>query len=117
MSFCCEECKKAQPTGQKMNKVVTQRRDKTYEITKKDNRDRITTEIAKGWETVTEKNVCPDCYKKITGEKAFAPVLEKKEPDKFVRPRFQEKRDTFRPDRSRQVRKTPIVETINRIKK
>ena len=118
MSFICEECNKPQPAGQKQNEIIIEKRDKTYETVKKGNRNRpTTTQISKGWETVKRKKVCPECFKKITGEKPFAPVTVKPEPEKIVRPHFQERsrRDTFRPDKSRQVRKAPVVEVVNKL--
>lgn len=92
MSFICEDCKEATQIGEKINFVVTQKRDKVYNIWKiqiknsrgkneiryvykepnqddlENNRIKILKRIvSKGWETVKEKKLCNKCL--IKGEK------------------------------------------------
>jgi len=57
--FRCEKCKKVSQIREKINNIVTEKRDKIYRI---DNgKDVIEVQ---GWEIVKEINVCRECYDK-----------------------------------------------------
>ena len=119
MSFVCMKCKQAQVPGSKMNKVVTDQRDKTYETVTQNERNRSTsTEISRGWEIVREIAVCNDCFKNMTGNNGRV-VQTPPAPPKTVRPSFTttSRRDTFKPQRNQQSRKPPVIETVNRLPK
>lgn len=138
--FKCKNCGITVPTGQPMNKVVTKRREKTYERTIKHGYDRGRTEQVRGWEIVEEIATCPQCTTALTGrevllveqkpEKKFFPKFKKEyKKDRYnndQQPRRDKQLDRVR-DRERrdprgdnnyrpQEKRKPVVEVINPIK-
>jgi hypothetical protein len=64
MSFKCNKCGVAQPAGQPSNTVVTEKRQKTYEVLVEKGQP----QQAQGWEIKVESRVCPTCFEELTGE-------------------------------------------------
>jgi len=68
--FICSKCNKVSKAGEKINKVVTQTRNKTYKNIVLDYKGKIVynretklpvEKISAGYETVKEENRCGDC--------------------------------------------------------
>jgi len=124
MSFKCQKCNVQQPSGQPMNKVVTESRPKKYTY-QYGTEYKEATETSEGWEIKKEMAVCPTCYKEMTGEEA-----QKVQVEVPVKPRVQhareEEQQPFRrhgPFRNserktrQEQRKAPIVEVVNPVRK
>ena len=95
--FVCENdrCCRQVETRQPINYIISERRQKTYEVPVKRGRKVIGSEIIEGWEIVTELKVCPKCYQVLTGKTPkmqMKPKLQPKQPVKF---------DTRRPTRKK----------------
>jgi len=56
--------------NQSLNRIITQKRPKTYERTIRRGRQREFIDKIQGWEIVKEISVCPTCYERLTGLKA-----------------------------------------------
>lgn len=90
MSFRCENssCDIVTPIGQPSNYVVTEKREKIYDVRKKQKDRNFGGQMTKkekkknrtnpqgpvydtrdGWEIVKQIKVCPDCYSSMTGLK------------------------------------------------
>ena len=89
MSYICQMCNKTTTSGEKLNKIVLDKRKKTYynilfkkkrnnqilikrnfmnaeliEQLKRDGWDKIKERSSIGWEISRELNVCKECYKR-----------------------------------------------------
>jgi hypothetical protein len=73
--FRCQndKCKRNVEAGQPENEVITEQRNKTYEVANVRRRD-DPPRITQGWEIKQKLRVCPECYRLLTGE----------EPKKFI---------------------------------
>lgn len=96
---------------QPVNRVVTERRDKTYQVKVKRGYDKGKINFIQGWEIVKEIQVCPACFENMTGLQART-VLPKIEPEQTER----QKRRRFKDDRPFKKTKKKPVETSNRKK-
>jgi hypothetical protein len=106
--FYCQKCKVLNPTRQPVNKVITERREKTYLNTYRKNQYSPLREFETiGWEIIKEIYTCPKCYTELTGK--VPQVLPEKK--KFVKEEIQP-RYNYR----ELQRKSPIVEVVNRLK-
>ena len=59
------------PLRQPLNKIITEKRQKTYQRVIKRGKQRQYTEDIQGWEIVKEHKVCAICYERLTGLKAM----------------------------------------------
>lgn len=72
--FKCQNefCGKQVPPRQPVNRIVTERRNVTYEkevVTRqRGRRKQVDIEDIPGWEIVKEISVCPQCFTKLTGK-------------------------------------------------
>ena len=63
--FNCDQCKKTSQPGETCNRVVDRKRDKEYQHTYTSgwgDKETTRTKTAKGWEIVTEINLCTTCF-------------------------------------------------------
>ena len=137
MSFTCERCKKQQPSGQTINFVVTETRQRTYENELKYGKTRGTLQQSTGTEIVKQVKACPVCYKELTGlepEGIIIPVTaisktmkvhyEKREEKRWTNPHrtFHRPGRGNRQDNQTTVKQTrperhgPIVEVVNPVR-
>lgn len=138
--FRCENehCNIVVPPRQPVNKIVTERRERTYEKKIIRGKDKGKVKEVYGWEIVKEIDVCPKCYRVLTG-KTPKVVQEVKKPEfenkPKHKPRFdknkkkpwknptnkknQQQKDSPKRNTEKKViqqRKKPVVEVINPIK-
>lgn len=138
--FRCENehCNITVPPRQPVNRIVIERRERTYEKTIMRGKDKGKVKEINGWEIVKEINVCPKCYRILTG-KAPKVVQEIKKPEFENKPRrkfdkkFDKKKKPWQNQNNKKKqtqntekhtpkkedtlkRKKPIVEVINPIK-
>lgn len=128
-----EHCNIVVPPRQPINKIVTERRERTYEKTIKKGKDKGKIKIINGWEIVKEINVCPKCYRILTGKTPkiveaikTKPVFDNKPRRKFDKTKkkswknpHQKKQNTDNRNNKQEdtpKRKKPVVEVINPIK-
>ena len=91
---------------QSLNKIVIQKRPKTYERVIRKNRQREYIDKIQGWEIVKEKSVCPTCYERLTGLKpasnsmSLKQVMINRERKAFVKKKrnFRHKRKNKNPN-------------------
>lgn len=119
--FQCENdtCRKMTEPGQPVNRVVTERRDKTYQRKLRRGRDKGKVIFVQGWEIVKEIEVCPPCFASMTGLQPKT-ILPKVEPqtERQKRRRFNDDRPfrkTKRKPAENTNRKKPIVEFIKKV--
>jgi len=126
--FKCENkyCQKQVQPGQPENRIITERRDKTYRNTYKKGRDERV-KMTEGSEIVKEARVCPLCYQKLTGQQ---PNLLVPKPSRSVVPLNKDRRggrplrkQKWTNPRRKHIRndtsipaKKPIVEIVNPLK-
>lgn len=126
---------------QPVNRIVLERRERTYEVVRKRGKNKGKVETVHGWEIVKELKVCPKCYRTLTGkapkivEEVKKPQFENKPRRKFDKKFDKNKKKPWQnPERKKNQqqtkntskrntdkkdtpkRKTPIVEVINPIK-
>ena len=127
--FKCENCGIISAPCQPLNRIVTQRREKNYEVVVSKGRYSETLH-RHGWEIVEEMDVCPQCFTALTGKEAL--IVEKKEKKFFPKFRKEYKnnnktnkglervrdreRRSNRNNQNNYQRRTPQVEVINPIK-
>lgn len=96
-----DKCKKnggtpITPSKQPLNKIVIDKRPKTYQRIIRKGRGREYTEEIKGWEIVKELSVCAPCYERMTGLKALTMKVSMKQiaQRKEKKPYVKKKRTT-----------------------
>jgi hypothetical protein len=124
--FNCGNCNNQSIPGQPVNKIVTDKRLKTYEKKIRRGPDRGLMEPVDGWEIVREIDACPECFISLTGKeprlavpKAEKPKVQedkrgfKKKPWEHQRKNTAPRQDN-RPNKPWQnkERKTPVVEVV-----
>jgi len=121
MDGCGKVTKPRQPT----NRIVTETREKIYEVFPKKkwgkNRD-SEPKLVRGSEIVQEISVCPECYTQATGEEARR-IVERAPPVRREKPRDFKTRDN-KPWRNpknksgttkdKKPRRKPEVQVVNR---
>ena len=138
-----EHCGALVPPRQPVNRIVTERRQQTYQkpIRKRKRGKIIRWDDVEGWEIVKEIQVCPKCFRKLTGREPRM-VCEQKKPQtrkyqgfntrpprrkKWQNPRAKKaqgsgshkKSSTGTPKgrpSSNSTRKSPVVQKVNPIK-
>lgn len=124
--FICQHTGEVVPAGIKMNRVVLERREKTYQRPIKRYGKVVDWEEVKGWEIAKEICVGPAGYRALTGLEpanigsATTARNAKTRVDNNSRPvepwRFNRnnRRNNRRDDRQQNNRRGPVVEVINR---
>ena len=102
------------PPKQPANKIIIERRPKTYQRVIKKGKRRGFIEEIEGWEIAKELTVCAICYERMTGLKAatsgtsLARLMQKKEKKPFVKrkKKFKNRKDT-RPSNNNYKKRKP----------
>lgn len=120
--FRCENthCHKITATRQPKNRIVLERRKRTYDKpVKKHKRGKIVGyEKVIGWEIVKEISVCPDCYRKMTGQIPKEVIPQAKPTPKPERDSHRRRpRNNWKPGpkKEQQPTRKPKVEVINKL--
>lgn len=91
--FECNNCKAQTVSRQPANKIVLEKRLRTYDKEIRRGYDRGLFEQVEGWEIVKEANVCPECFILLTGKEPR--LVTPRAPT----PKTQNKSDFYRRDR------------------
>lgn len=85
--FACGNCNTTVTHRQPANKIVTEKRLRSYEKLIRRGPNRGMNEEVQGWEIVNEINACPECYVALTGmePQLAAPPVVKAKPEEDSR--------------------------------
>ena len=127
--FKCQntKCKKIGGTPittpkQPANRIITEKRPKTYTRTIRKGKQRGFVEEIEGWEIVKEIIVCPVCYEKITGLKPVTAAVslqqlmagKKKKPTPKRRKKNFKNRKYDKPNKFNSRNRKPANDSIGR---
>lgn len=121
--FRCEnsECRILVKKRQPENKVVTERRNKSYEVRVRRGRYKGEVNTVHGWEIAREIRVCPDCFVKMTGlqPKVVQHVVPVKT-ERQKRRNFKDERPYRKPRNKKnneapKPRNKPVVEFVKKV--